>query len=134
MRKIIEENKINELISKFELENLRNIKAKFLSGGQKKISNRFITFKWSKCSSFRWMFCGSRCPNNKNVTRNYRKLTKWKKYYYLYLWSPSKRLACLCGRCYDFWVIARLLQQVHHLIWLIILRRKVHTLVSLSSF
>jgi len=34
--KSIEENKINELISKFELENLRNIKAKFLSGGQKK--------------------------------------------------------------------------------------------------
>ena len=31
-----EENKINELISKFELENLRNIKARFLSGGQKK--------------------------------------------------------------------------------------------------
>jgi lipopolysaccharide export system ATP-binding protein len=31
-----EENKINELINKFELENLRNIKAKFLSGGQKK--------------------------------------------------------------------------------------------------
>ena len=31
-----EEYKINELINKFELENLRNIKAKFLSGGQKK--------------------------------------------------------------------------------------------------
>ena len=31
-----EEIKINELIVKFELENLRNIKAKFLSGGQKK--------------------------------------------------------------------------------------------------
>ena len=31
-----EETKINELIGKFELENLRNIKAKFLSGGQKK--------------------------------------------------------------------------------------------------
>ena len=31
-----EEIKINELIGKFELENLRNIKAKFLSGGQKK--------------------------------------------------------------------------------------------------
>ena len=31
-----EEIKINELIAKFELENLRNIKAKFLSGGQKK--------------------------------------------------------------------------------------------------
>ena len=31
-----EENKINELISKFELENLKNIKAKYLSGGQKK--------------------------------------------------------------------------------------------------
>ncbi len=30
------ENKINHLISKFELENLKNIKAKFLSGGQKK--------------------------------------------------------------------------------------------------
>ena len=34
--KNIEETKINELISKFELENLVNIKAKFLSGGQKK--------------------------------------------------------------------------------------------------
>ena len=34
--KIEEEKKINELITKFELENLRNIKAKFLSGGQKK--------------------------------------------------------------------------------------------------
>ncbi len=34
--RIKEENKINELINKFELENLRNIKAKFLSGGQKK--------------------------------------------------------------------------------------------------
>ena len=31
-----EESKINELINKFELENLKNIKAKFLSGGQKK--------------------------------------------------------------------------------------------------
>jgi lipopolysaccharide export system ATP-binding protein len=30
------ENKINYLISKFELENLKNVKAKFLSGGQKK--------------------------------------------------------------------------------------------------
>ncbi len=29
-------DKINELITKFELENLKNIKAKFLSGGQKK--------------------------------------------------------------------------------------------------
>tara|TARA_Y100001935_G_scaffold215034_1_gene186366 strand:- start:2824 stop:3600 length:777 start_codon:yes stop_codon:yes gene_type:complete len=31
-----EDNKINELITKFELENLKNVKAKFLSGGQKK--------------------------------------------------------------------------------------------------
>jgi lipopolysaccharide export system ATP-binding protein len=30
------ESKINYLISKFELDNLRNVKAKFLSGGQKK--------------------------------------------------------------------------------------------------
>ncbi len=30
------ENKINYLITKFELENLKNVKAKFLSGGQKK--------------------------------------------------------------------------------------------------
>ena len=34
--KNLEQNKINYLISKFELENLRNVKAKFLSGGQKK--------------------------------------------------------------------------------------------------
>ena len=31
-----EDHKINELITKFELENLKNVKAKFLSGGQKK--------------------------------------------------------------------------------------------------
>ena len=31
-----EESKINSLISKFELENLKDVKAKFLSGGQKK--------------------------------------------------------------------------------------------------
>ena len=31
-----ESHKINELITKFELENLKNVKAKFLSGGQKK--------------------------------------------------------------------------------------------------
>ena len=31
-----EEDKIKDLINKFELENLKNIKAKFLSGGQKK--------------------------------------------------------------------------------------------------
>ena len=34
--KNIEEYKINSLISKFELENLKDVKAKFLSGGQKK--------------------------------------------------------------------------------------------------
>jgi len=34
--KNLEENKINDLINKFELENLINVKAKFLSGGQKK--------------------------------------------------------------------------------------------------
>jgi len=34
--KIIINDKVNYLINKFELENVRNIKAKFLSGGQKK--------------------------------------------------------------------------------------------------
>tara|TARA_B100000902_G_C26933200_1_gene727371 strand:- start:96 stop:728 length:633 start_codon:yes stop_codon:yes gene_type:complete len=34
--KSLREEKINFLLSKFELENMRNIKAKFLSGGQKK--------------------------------------------------------------------------------------------------
>ena len=34
--KILMNEKIEFLISKFELENVRNIKAKFLSGGQKK--------------------------------------------------------------------------------------------------
>ena len=34
--KNIIENKINYLVSKFELENLKNVKAKFLSGGQNK--------------------------------------------------------------------------------------------------
>ena len=35
-QKNLEEDKINNLINKFELDNLRNVKAKFLSGGQKK--------------------------------------------------------------------------------------------------
>ena len=34
--KSLREEKINYLLSKFELENIKNIKAKFLSGGQKK--------------------------------------------------------------------------------------------------
>ena len=38
--------RINYLISKFELDNLKDIKAKFLSGGQKKKTcNSFITIK-----------------------------------------------------------------------------------------
>ena len=38
--------KINYLISKFELDNLKDIKAKYLSGGQKKkISNCFVITK-----------------------------------------------------------------------------------------
>ena len=40
-----EESRINELISRFELENLKNIKGKFLSGGQKKISYSTIFTK-----------------------------------------------------------------------------------------
>ena len=40
------EERVNYLISKFELDNLKDIKAKFLSGGQKKkISNCFIFIK-----------------------------------------------------------------------------------------
>ena len=35
-KKNYRQERINYLVSKFELENLRNIKAKFLSGGQKK--------------------------------------------------------------------------------------------------
>ncbi len=41
--KNLEDSKINSLISKFELENLKDVKAKFLSGGQKKkISYCFV--------------------------------------------------------------------------------------------
>ena len=40
--------KINNLITKFEFENLKDIKAKFLSGGQKKTFGDFTcSFKWS---------------------------------------------------------------------------------------
>ena len=39
--KMIMNERINYLISKFELENIKDIKAKFLSGGQKKISYCF---------------------------------------------------------------------------------------------
>ena len=35
-QKNLENDKINELITKFELENLKDVKAKFVSGGQKK--------------------------------------------------------------------------------------------------
>ena len=40
-------DKINYLISKFELDNLKDIKAKFLSGGQKKIGDCTFAFKWA---------------------------------------------------------------------------------------
>ena len=39
------DERINYLISKFELDNTKDIKAKFLSGGQKKTSNCTITFE-----------------------------------------------------------------------------------------
>ena len=45
--------KINNLMSKFELDNLKDIKAKFLSGGQKKIGYSSIFVKQSKCASTR---------------------------------------------------------------------------------
>ena len=38
-------NRVNFLISRFELDNLKDIKAKFLSGGQKKISYCVISIK-----------------------------------------------------------------------------------------
>ena len=44
--KNLRNDKIDYLISKFELDNLKDIKAKFLSGGQKKkIGDRTLTFK-----------------------------------------------------------------------------------------
>ena len=43
--KNLRNDRVNYLISRFELDNLKDIKAKFLSGGQKKISNCFISFK-----------------------------------------------------------------------------------------
>ena len=46
--------KINYLLSKFELENIKNIKAKFLSGGQKKKTGYFfVSFKRSKSAFIR---------------------------------------------------------------------------------
>ena len=60
--KNLRQEKINYLLSKFELENIKNIKAKFLSGGQKIII--FITFEWSKSTFIRWVFCGTGCINN----------------------------------------------------------------------
>ena len=47
--KNLRHEKINYLLSKFELENIKNVKAKFLSGGQKKkIGNFFIPFERPK--------------------------------------------------------------------------------------
>ena len=44
--KILINEKVNYLVNRFELENVKNIKAKFLSGGQKKkISNSFVFVK-----------------------------------------------------------------------------------------
>ena len=51
--KNLRQERIDYLLSKFELENIKNIKAKFLSGGQKKISNIFITLKRSKSAFIR---------------------------------------------------------------------------------
>ena len=44
--------RINYLISKFELDSLKNIKAKFLSGGQKKKTSNCIIFNKRTKSSF----------------------------------------------------------------------------------
>ena len=45
--------KINDLIAKFELDSVRDIKAKFLSGGQKKTSYCLSSTRRPKSSTFR---------------------------------------------------------------------------------
>ena len=68
-------HEINKIVSKFEFDSVLNIPAKFLSGGQKKISYSASFTKQSKSSSSRWTFCCPRCSNYKNVERAYCKFT-----------------------------------------------------------
>ena len=59
------DEKINYLISKFELNQIRDIKAKFLSGGQKKkIGYRDGFIRRPRTTSFRRMFCSTGRDDN----------------------------------------------------------------------
>ena len=53
----VRNSKIDTLISQFELESAVNIPAKFLSGGQKKISYCACIVRWSKSFTSWWTLC-----------------------------------------------------------------------------
>ena len=56
--------RIDYLISKFELDNLKDIKAKFLSGGQKKLVIALSLLSEPKVLLLDGMLCSTRCFDN----------------------------------------------------------------------
>ena len=65
------EEKINSLISKFELDPIRDIKANFLSGGQKKnLVIALALISDPKILLLDEPFAASRCNDNKNTSKN----------------------------------------------------------------
>ena len=70
--------KINYLSSKFDLESIRDIKAKFLSGGQKKKLVIAMALLGDRITFIRWMFCSIGCNDNQNVATDYMNSSIWK--------------------------------------------------------
>ena len=65
--------KVNELISKFELDSVKEIEAKYLSGSKKKISHSYGANIKTRYNTNGRAFSGIGSSNNSNVAKHYSK-------------------------------------------------------------
>ena len=98
--KNVRQERIDYLLSKFEFENVKNIKAKSLSVVKKKLVISLSLLSDPKVLLLDECFAALDVLTI-NVTRNYSQFTTGKSNYNLYLRSSGKRFISMCRCCND---------------------------------